>query len=60
MADVKKIATRVSYGETLVELGAEHDDFVVFDATWPPPPRRASSRPPTPTASLTPALLRAT
>ena len=32
MTDVKKIATRVSYGETLVELGAEHDDFVVFDA----------------------------
>lgn len=32
MADVKKIATRVSYGETLVELGSEHDDFVVFDA----------------------------
>ena len=32
MADVKKIATRVSYGEALVELGAEHDDFVVLDA----------------------------
>ena len=32
MADVKRIATRVSYGETLVELGAEHDDFMVFDA----------------------------
>ncbi len=32
MADVKKIATRASYGEALVELGAEHDDFVVFDA----------------------------
>ena len=32
MADVKKVATRVSYGETLVELGAEHDDFVVLDA----------------------------
>ena len=32
MADVKKIATRVSYGETLVELAAEHDDFVVLDA----------------------------
>lgn len=32
MTDVKKIATRVSYGETLVELGSEHDDFVVFDA----------------------------
>ena len=32
MADVKRIATRMSYGEALVELGAEHDDFVVFDA----------------------------
>ena len=32
MADVKKVATRASYGEALVELGAEHDDFVVFDA----------------------------
>ena len=32
MAETKKIATRVSYGETLVELGAEHDDFVVLDA----------------------------
>ena len=32
MAGVKKVATRQSYGEALVELGAEHDDFVVFDA----------------------------
>ena len=32
MADVKKVATRQSYGEALVELGVEHDDFVVFDA----------------------------
>ena len=32
MAETKKVATRVSYGETLVELGAEHDDFVVLDA----------------------------
>ena len=32
MADVKKIATRVSYGEALVELASEHDDFVVLDA----------------------------
>ena len=32
MADVKKVATRASYGEALVELGAEHDDFVVLDA----------------------------
>ena len=32
MSEVKKVATRVSYGEALVELGAERDDFVVFDA----------------------------
>lgn len=32
MADVKKVATRASYGAALVELGAEHDDFVVLDA----------------------------
>ena len=32
MADVKKIATRVSYGEALVELANEHYDFVVLDA----------------------------
>lgn len=32
MAEVKKVATRASYGEALVELGAEHDDFVVLDA----------------------------
>ena len=32
MADVKKIATRDSYGNALVELAAEHDDVVVFDA----------------------------
>ncbi len=32
MSDVQKIATRVSYGETLVELGNEHDDLVVLDA----------------------------
>ncbi len=32
MADVKKVATRQSYGEELVALGAEHDDFVVLDA----------------------------
>ena len=32
MADVKKIATRDSYGETLVELGKEFDNLIVFDA----------------------------
>ena len=32
MADVKKIATRDSYGNALAALGAEHEDMVVFDA----------------------------
>ena len=32
MADVKKIATRESYGNALVELGAVNDKVVVLDA----------------------------
>ena len=32
MSDVKKIATRDSYGNALAELGAEHKDIVVLDA----------------------------
>ena len=32
MADVKRIATRASYGQALIDLGREHDDFVVLDA----------------------------
>jgi len=32
MAEVKKIATRESYGNALAELGAQHDDLVVLDA----------------------------
>ncbi|MBQ3090374.1 MAG: transketolase family protein [Oscillospiraceae bacterium] len=32
MADVKKIATRESYGNALKALGAEHPDLVVLDA----------------------------
>ena len=32
MADVKKIATRDSYGNALVELGAAHPEVIVFDA----------------------------
>lgn len=32
MADVKKIATRQSYGEALLELAQDHDDFAVLDA----------------------------
>ena len=32
MAELKKIATRDSYGNALKELGAEHPDLVVLDA----------------------------
>ena len=32
MPDVKKIATRVSYGQELAELGAEYDNICVMDA----------------------------
>ena len=32
MSEVKKIATRESYGHALVELGKEHEEVVVLDA----------------------------
>ncbi len=32
MSEVKKIATRDSYGNALVEIGNEHDDLIVLDA----------------------------
>ncbi len=32
MSDVKKVATRQSYGEALVSLGEKHDNLVVLDA----------------------------
>lgn len=32
MSEVKKIATRESYGNALAELGAQHDNIVVLDA----------------------------
>ncbi len=32
MSEVKKIATRESYGSALVELGKEHEEIVVLDA----------------------------
>ncbi len=32
MADIKTVATRVGFGEALVELGAQRDDFIVMDA----------------------------
>lgn len=32
MSEIKKIATRDSYGDALVELGKEHDNLIVLDA----------------------------
>ena len=32
MSEVKKIATRDSYGNALVELGKEHEELIVLDA----------------------------
>ena len=32
MADMKKTATRDAYGKALAQLGAEHNDVIVFDA----------------------------
>ncbi len=32
MAEVKTVATRVGFGEALVELGGKRDDFIVMDA----------------------------
>ena len=32
MSELKKIATRESYGKALIELGKEHEDMVVLDA----------------------------
>lgn len=32
MSEIKKVATRVGFGNALVELGAKRDDFVVLDA----------------------------
>ncbi len=32
MSEIKKIATRDSFGNGLVELGNERDDFIVLDA----------------------------
>ena len=44
MADVKKIATRESYGNALAECGAEFSDLVVLDADLQELPRQAYLR----------------
>lgn len=32
MSEVKRIATRESFGNALIELGREHEELVVLDA----------------------------
>lgn len=44
MPEVKKIATRESYGNALVELGKKHDDVVVLMLTLQAQPRPEPSR----------------
>ena len=41
MSDVKRIATRNSYGNALVELGKEHEELVVLDADLAGSPQTA-------------------
>ncbi len=53
MSDVKKIATRESYGRTLVELGKENDKIVVLMQTWRNPPRPVCLRRRSLSATLT-------
>ena len=61
MAEVKKIATRDSYGNTLKELAAEgHDDLVVLDADLAAATKTACSVRRTRTVTSTAALPRAT
>ena len=60
MSEVKKIATRDSYGAALVELAKDHPDVVVLDADLAAAPKTgAYSRKPIPTAILTAASPRA-
>ena len=60
MADMKKVATRDSYGNALAALGAEHENLVVWMPTWQALPRPAFSRRLSPTASSTAVSLRPT
>ena len=61
MADVKKIATRESYGNTLKELAAEgHEDLVVLDADLAAATKTGMFRKAYRTATLTAALPRKT
>ena len=53
MAEVKKIATRDSYGKALVELGAEHENLVVLDADLAGATKPLLSRRHIPTATST-------
>ena len=53
MSDVKKVATRDSYGNALVELGQEHEDVIVLDADLAAATKTGMSRRHILTVSLT-------
>lgn len=53
MSEVKKIATRESYGNALVELAKEHDNVVVLDADLAAATKTGFSKKQTLTNSLT-------
>ena len=59
MADMKKIATRESYGNALVELGSMRT-WRFWMLTWQVLPRPVPLRRHSPSATLTAALLRQT
>ena len=44
MSEIKKIATRESYGNALVEVGKEHEDLIVLDADQRPEFSKKRSR----------------
>ena len=60
MSEVKKIATRDSYGNALVELGKKYDNLVVLDADLAVQPRLVLSRKLSRNATLTAVLQRLT
>ena len=60
MSEVKKIATRDSYGNTLVELGKEHENLVVLDADLQVQQRQPFSRKHSRSVTLIVVSLRAT
>ena len=58
--ELKKIATRDSYGAALTELGKEYDDLIVFDADLAGATKTGTFKKPSPSGTSTAASPRAT